>query len=193
MNRGKTIAFFDNSNIFKGSQRAGWRIDAKLLMKHLEKGGDVWQSFFFAAISDPPRFSQTNFYRILKQDLHFEMVVLPLGQRTQHCKACNDKRILFTEKGIDVALATKLLILAHNRAFETALLLSGDKDYLETVKAVKGLGLRVEIISWRESLSRDLGTESSAPIVYFDDLKSEIELKAAPDTDLDSLMASEAT
>jgi len=46
-----------------------------------------------------------------------------------------------------------LLILATDRAFETAILVSGDKDYLETVKAVKNLGMRIEIVSWRASLS----------------------------------------
>ena len=80
------------------------------------------------------------------------------------------------EKGVDVALATKLLMLAHNGAFDTAILLSGDKDYLETVMAVKAQGLRVEIVSWRNSLSNDLAAESSKDVVYLDDLRDQIEL-----------------
>ncbi len=190
MERGKTILFIDNSNIFKGSLNAGWRVDAKTLIKKLEENGRIWQTFFFAAVSDPPRMSQTNFYKMLKQDLRFEMVILPLGRKTTHCRKCGDSRTIATEKGVDVALATQLLIMAHNRAFETAIVLSGDKDYLETVKAVKNLGLRVEIVSWRNSLSPDLGGESSAPVIYLDDLRPEIELKFL-EPEVESLMSVE--
>ena len=52
--RGKTIMFVDNSNIFHGSRQAGWRIDAKKLHTKLEADGPIWQTFFFAAVSDPP-------------------------------------------------------------------------------------------------------------------------------------------
>jgi uncharacterized LabA/DUF88 family protein len=187
MNRRKTIVFIDNSNIFQGSQSAGWRIYYKALIGKLEENGEIWQTFFFAAVKDPPRMSQTNFYNILKNDLKFEMTVLPLGRKTVHCRKCGFSESVSTEKGVDVALATKLLILAHNHAFETAIVLSGDKDYLETVKAVKGLGLRVEIVSWHNCLSPDLGAESSSPVIYLDDLRSEIELKI-PEPEVDVLM-----
>ena len=176
--RGKTIMFIDNSNIFHGSRQAGWRIDAKKLHANLEADGPIWQTFFFAAVSDPPRYNQTGFYKMLKNDLHYEMTVFPLGNKTVRCHKCGDTRRSYSEKGIDVALATKLLVLANNRAFETALLVSGDKDYLETVKAVKALGLRVEVVSWKRSLSGDLGQESSRNVIFLDDLKAEIEKPA---------------
>jgi uncharacterized LabA/DUF88 family protein len=188
--RGKTIMFVDNSNIFHGSQQAGWRIDAKKLHAKIETEGPIWQTFFFAAVSDPPRYNQTSFYKILKNDLHYEMTVLPLGSKTVRCVTCGDRRRSFTEKGIDVALATKLLVLANNRAFETAILVSGDKDYLETIKAVKSLGMRVEVVSWKQSLSQDLGRESSRSPVLLDDLRAEIE-KAAPDVEVERLMTPE--
>jgi len=54
--RGKTIVYFDNSNIFHGQRDAGWRIDAGKLQTHLEKAGEIWQVYFFAAVSDPPRY-----------------------------------------------------------------------------------------------------------------------------------------
>ena len=187
MDRGRTILFVDNSNIFKGSQNAGWRIDAKKMLKKLEEAGKIWQTFFFAAVSDPPRYQQTNFYRMLKQDLHFEMTVLPLGKRTVNCGKCGDRRTVFTEKGIDVALATKLLILGTNRAFDTAIVLSGDKDYLETVKEVKSKGLRVEICGWRGGLSHELADESSSPAIYLDDLRKDIELRQPLEPDVERL------
>lgn len=184
--RGKTIMFIDNSNIFHGSRLAGWRIDIKKLHAKLEADGPIWQTFFFAAVSDPPRYNQTGFYKMLKNDLHYETTVFPLGNKTIRCKKCGDKRHSYTEKGIDVALATTMLVLANNRAFETAILMSGDKDYLETVKAVKQLGMRVEIVSWKNSLSQELGKESSRNVILLDDLKADIE-KAA-DAEIEKLI-----
>jgi hypothetical protein len=52
--RGKTIVYFDNSNIFHGQRMAGWRIDPKKLHARLERDGPIWQVYFFAAVSDPP-------------------------------------------------------------------------------------------------------------------------------------------
>jgi uncharacterized LabA/DUF88 family protein len=128
---------------------------------------------------------------MVKNELHFETILLPLGVKTVYCKKCGDKRQTPTEKGVDVAIATKLLILAHNRAFETAILLSGDKDYLETVKAVKSLGLRVEMVSWRNSLSSELASESSSGVVYLDDLRDKIELRQPIDTESEKLLGTE--
>jgi len=188
MNRGKTIMLVDNSNIFHGSLQVGWRIDAKKLHAKLEQAGPIWQTFFFAAVTDPPRYSQTNLYRMLKTELHYEIIVLPLGQKTVTCANCGNQRRSYAEKGIDVALSTKLLILGHNRAFETALLLSGDKDYLETIQAVKSMGLRVEIVSWRQSLSKAIGDESSANVVFLDDMRDEVSLTVAVDAESEKLL-----
>ena len=80
-----------------------------------------------------------------------------------------------TEKGVDVGLAIKMLTLGINRAYETAILVAGDRDYLETVQFLKGLGLRVEIIAWRKGLSSDLAAEASEPVTYLDDLRGKLE------------------
>jgi len=188
--RGKTIVYFDNSNIFHGQHDAGWRIDPAKLQAYLEKSGDIWQVYFFAAVSDPPRYSQTAFYRRLKDILHWETVIFPLGSKTIKCKKCNGRWRTSTEKGVDVAIATKMLTHAINRAFETAILVSGDKDYLETVRTVKNMGLRVEVVSYRKSLSQDLAAESSAPVVYLDDIRSQIELPT-PDREAEQFQPQE--
>ncbi len=174
--RGRTILYFDNSNIFRGQLDVRWRIDAQKLMAALQKDSDIWQTYFFAAVTDPPRFSQTGFYHMLKNNLHWETFLFPLGSKTLDCKKCGDKRRVSTEKGVDVAIATTMLKHAMNKAFDTAILVSGDKDYLETVRAVKSFGLRVEIVSFRHSLSKELGNESSCPVLYLDDIKKDIEL-----------------
>jgi uncharacterized LabA/DUF88 family protein len=187
MSRGKTIVFIDNSNVFLGSRNAGWRIDAKKLHAVLERGGPIWQTFFFASATDPPRFQQTNFYRFIKTEMRYEVMMYGLGTKTVRCPKCGDVRRVPVEKGLDVGLATKLLTLANARAFDTALLVAADKDYLETVRAVKQLGLRVEIIAWRGTISSELENESSAPLLFFNDVRADIEMTTAPDTEAEAL------
>jgi uncharacterized LabA/DUF88 family protein len=191
MPRGRTIVFVDNSNVFHGQLDAGWRIDAKKLHAHLEREGELWQTFFFASVTDPPRYQQTAFYRFIKNDMRYEVLLFKLGQKTVRCRNCNNARRVPVEKGVDVALATKLLTLANNRAFDTAILVAADRDYLETVRAVKGNGLRVEIVAWRGTISPEMEAESSRPVVYFNDIRGDIELTLPPDPEADALTAGE--
>jgi uncharacterized LabA/DUF88 family protein len=53
------------------------------------------------------------------------------------------------EKGIDVAIAVESLTLAYENAYDTALLVSGDGDYVELVEALKRKGKRVECAMFR--------------------------------------------
>lgn len=191
MPRGRTILFIDNSNVFHGQLAVGWRIDARKLHDYLERDGEVWQTFFFASVTDPPRYQQTHFYRFIKNEMRYEVVLFRLGQKTVHCRNCNSSRRVPVEKGVDVALATRLLTLANNRAFDTAVLVAADRDYLETVRAVKNNGLRVEIVAWRGTISPEMEAESSRSVIYFDDVRSEIELTAPPDSVADQLTSGE--
>ena len=61
-----------------------------------------------------------------------------------------------------------------SQAMETAILVAGDRDYLETVETVKGFGIRVEVIAWRRATSQELALESSEEVIYFDNLRKEV-------------------
>jgi uncharacterized LabA/DUF88 family protein len=191
MPRGKTIAFIDNSNVFMGQLSAGWRIDVDKLKSVLERDGEIWQTFFFASVTNPPRYQQTNFYRFIKNHMRFEVSLYKLGRKTTRCRNCNRSWTVPVEKGVDVGLATKLLSLASHRAFETALLIAADRDYLETVQAVKNMGMRVEIIAWRGTISPQMENESSAPVLFFDDMRYDIELTTEPDREAEELSSGE--
>lgn len=175
LGRGRTVCFIDNSNIFHGQQSAGWRIEWQRFVQHFEQHDQIWQTYFFASVQDPPRAAQEGFYKYLKEQLRWEVVLYSLGTKTVTCNNCGHSEMIATEKGADVGVATKMLMLGMNKAYDTALLVSGDRDYLETVKFIKNLGLRIEVIAWRSGLSNELAAESSAPIVYLDDIKSQIE------------------
>src|SRR5437588_448564 len=75
VSRGRTIVFIDNANIFHGQLNAGWRIDFKKLHTLLAGDGEIWQAFVFASVMDPPRYEQTAFYRFLKRDMRYEVML----------------------------------------------------------------------------------------------------------------------
>jgi len=188
MNGCRKIMFVDNSNCFHGQKDAGWRIDYKKLHAFLEKEGKIWQTFFFASVTNPPQYQQTKFYKFIKNIMRYEVKLFELGRKTVICRKCRNRRTVPVEKGVDVALATKLLTLANNRAFDTAILVAADKDYLDTVRAVKSNGLRVEILAWKGTISAEMESESSSSVVYLNDIRKQIEYTERPDEEADKLM-----
>jgi uncharacterized LabA/DUF88 family protein len=173
--RGKTICFIDDQNIFHGQRDNGWKIDWQKFIDFLSKGEEeVWQVYYFGGEKEDQSEGEANYFQYLKEKLHWEVFTYPLGKRTVTCASCRNTHTLLAEKGVDVGLAIKMLTLGINKAYETAILVSGDRDYLETVQFIKGLGLRVEVVSWKDGLSDALAAESSAQVIYLDDLEKQI-------------------
>ena len=62
-----------------------------------------------------------------------------------------------TEKRVDTRLVAELIQYAANGAFDAAVLISGDDDFVPAVEAVNALGKRVWVATWSaEELSSDL-------------------------------------
>lgn len=57
------------------------------------------------------------------------------------------------EKGVDVFLAVDLVTLGYASAYETAIILGGDEDYLNAIDAVQRLGKHVEVVGFVSSTS----------------------------------------
>jgi uncharacterized LabA/DUF88 family protein len=82
----------------------------------------------------------------------------------------------FIEKGTDVKLATDLLSLAFHGAFDIAVLVSGDSDFVEVVEEVQRLGRIVENAVFRANSSESL-RESCDRFTYLDDYLEEFQLE----------------
>ena len=173
--RGRTICFIDNSYIFRGSYKHQWRVDFRKLTEVLSRAGAIWQTYFFASEEDPPNSDQTNLYKYLKLALHFEVCLYPLRKRQMRCNACGNEWSSYSEKAAAIGMASELVSLAYNNAFDTAILVTGDSDFLEPIKTVKSLGKRLELAAWRDSIAQDLEMEASIDIFYLDEHRDELE------------------
>lgn len=60
------------------------------------------------------------------------------------------------QKEVDVALATAVMSGAMKDAYDTAVIISGDRDFIPAIEYVRTLGKRVEIISYDCALSTQM-------------------------------------
>ena len=87
------------------------------------------RAFYYASsVSDEPEWTET---RLQMRDQGFEPRLF--------------KRVHGRSKAVDLALATDVLTLAGERAYEVAVIFAGDGDYVPVVEAVKRLGRHVVV------------------------------------------------
>lgn len=70
------------------------------------------------------------------------------GADLEACSSCGAPLAHSPEKGVDAALVTDLLSLAWQRAYDVAVLVSGDADYVPAVEYVQSQGLKVINAAW---------------------------------------------
>jgi hypothetical protein len=73
------------------------------------------------------------------------------------CPACGAESEYTTEKRVDTRLVADLIHYAANNAYDAAVLVSGDDDFVPAVEAVNALGKQVWVATWSaDELSKDL-------------------------------------
>jgi len=58
--------------------------------------------------------------------------------------------VTYVEKGVDIDLATDMLRLAYNNAYDTAIIVTGDGDFVSAVTGVKDMGKHVENANFKD-------------------------------------------
>jgi len=81
------------------------------------------------------------------------------------------------EKKIDIQIAIDMVSLGYENAYDTAVLVSGDGDFVPVVKKIRELGKKVELWAFRYSLANALKEELElGNIYYLDDILSKIKM-----------------
>jgi hypothetical protein len=81
----------------------------------------------------------------------------PRVRRSGRCFTCGTEYEYTTEKRVDTRLVADLIHYAANGAYDAAVLVSGDDDFVPAVEAVNALGKQVWVATWSaEELSKDL-------------------------------------
>src|SRR6266571_3314692 len=148
----KVAIFVDGSYLFHmfGRVAVKARIDYFKLARELAAGRELVKSFYYAAVTVPPKETQVRFHYALTS-LGFKVVTIPLKTRGE----------FFLEKGVDVALTVDMLSMAFSNVYDVAVLVSGDGDFARAVLEVGKLEKKVEIAAFEESVASELRTAAS--------------------------------
>lgn len=144
----KSIAvFIDGSNLYNGMREnlSSTRFHLKELVEQLIGKRPLMRVYYYNApltndYESDLREGQQRFFESLSR---IPYVTVRLGRLHRR----QDGSLV--EKGIDVALAVESLSLAFNDTYDTALIVSGDGDYIELVEAIKRHGKHVESAMFR--------------------------------------------
>ena len=179
MGSGKTILYIDNSNIFRGCKRSGWRPSYRKIRDFLDAThGPLGEIHFFASEQEIPREKQSRFYASLKEELGFTLHTFRLAHRKVTCPGCGHEEWIPAEKGVDVGLITQLFHDLHHDSFETALVMSSDRDYLDAIMQIVDAGRQVKIVAWRWTLPPDaiqFCQRNNIGLVYLEDFREQLE------------------
>ena len=128
-----------------------------------------------------------DFFNMLKEEFHYETELFTINFRGRRLrKKDRDPSDDFEpkEKCVDIALATGILYYAAiPRAYDIAIAVVGDRDYLPVLQNVRRLGKRVAIISVKDSCAPDYSDPldrarvKDTDIIWLNDIIAKIELK----------------
>jgi hypothetical protein len=158
---------------------------------------DIVRSHLFASIpvnADPLDAAlvsrQQDFFDMLKEEYHYEVELFPIDFRGRRIRPQDrDPSDSFSpqEKCVDIALASVMLYLAAiPQAYDIAVVVLGDRDYLPVLQHVRRLGKRVAIVSGKGACPPEFSDPLDAArvkdvdIVWLDDHLAELELRYEP-------------
>jgi uncharacterized LabA/DUF88 family protein len=152
MNERVTI-FVDGSNLYHSLQTEFGRVrlDFIKLATALCQDRTLVRTYYYNAVvrreDGEERYrNQQRFFESLRQLPYFDLRLGRLERRGN----------TVVEKGIDVQIAIDMLRFAYTNSYDTAILVSGDADYVPAVEAVKEAGKHVELACLRSARSHHL-------------------------------------
>lgn len=148
-NRERVMVFIDGPNLFWALRRLNSKVDFYKLVEILVGERFLVRPYYYSSISVPPNPNQVRFHQALTYE-GFTVIVKSLKSRQSGAET------VFVAKGVDVALATDILVSAFRDLCDTVILISGDEDYVSVIDEVKRLGKKVEVAAFDFALSPSL-------------------------------------
>ena len=164
----RIIIFIDNSNIFQGFRKYNIKADYEKLKNIITGDRKLHGIFLYEGVVYPISSGKKRWYEELNKRSGYVI------------KASFDKIISSgaIEKKVDIKIAIDIVSLAYENAYDTAVLVSGDGDFVPAVEKVKELNKSMEVWSFRYSLANALKEElGKENIHYFDDILGKIEIQ----------------
>ena len=145
--------FIDGSNFYYSTAKKGRKIDFKKLIIELTGNRKLVNAFYYVAPLDfktnPKKYwKHQKFLNILKMIPKFNVVLCNLRKIKNE-----DGKFEFVVKGDDIQLAHDLLMYAVKDLYDTAIIVSGDEDFVPIIKTVQEMEKKVGNAFFKESSS----------------------------------------
>lgn len=143
----RVVILIDGSNVFHGAKSVhkDFLVDFNKLVELLLRNRKLIRPYVFTAHPEPLAHKKKLFFDMLRS--------CGITVKSRPLRQVKGKQF---EKGVDVALVTEMFKLALRNVYDVLVLVSGDGDYSEAVATLKDLGIRVEVASFKNSLSEEL-------------------------------------
>jgi len=157
MNDERLMIFIDGSNIFHGLRYLNIKIDYGRLVEFLRENRRVIRTYYYTAVpQDKDVKKGTPEWESLVRQKRFLDELSLSGIKVKVARLRKLPSGEFLEKEVDIMLATDMLSLAFQNAYDTAILVSGDSDFLYTVEEIQRIGKRVENATFKKTSSYQL-------------------------------------
>lgn len=145
-------------------------------------GGPIQQCFYLNAVQDPPTDAQIAFHNWLKsappRGPKFRVQLYPLKEQGVTCPSCGHGHVRQVQKGVDVGIATLLVKLAAQDAFDRVILATGDGDFEDAISFIKDMHKQVWLLGSANNLSPDLQSYADE-VIWLEDLGEVIDKQVA--------------
>jgi NYN domain-containing protein len=160
----KICIFFDGQNFYRSLQRydEALRVDYDRLATWITQqvGGPAAMfggAYYYVGVSAGAPPLVEGFLKGLELRPGYFVKRDPRVRRAGRCPACGAEYEYTAEKRVDTRLVADLIHYAANGAYDAAVLVSGDDDFVPAVEAVNALGKQVWVATWSpDELSTDL-------------------------------------
>jgi len=160
----KICIFFDGQNFYRSLQRYddSLRVDYDRLATWITHavGGPTAMfggAYYYVGVSADAPVVVEGFLKGLELRPGYFVKRDRRVRRSVRCPACGAENEYTTEKRVDTRLVADLIHYAANGAYDAAVLVSGDDDFVPAVEAVNALGKQVWVATWSaDELSTDL-------------------------------------
>lgn len=157
----KVMIFIDGKNFYSGWKNAGGhKIDFNLMADWLMKkvgGTRVAGVHYYTGVEDEENElpeTQGNldrFLSFLQSQRGFQVHKFRRKQYRLECARCQNEIKFTKEKEVDTSMVADMVRMAALSAYDIAILLSGDADYIPAIESVSTLGKESWIASWNGS------------------------------------------
>lgn len=137
MNKERVIILIDGSNFYYSTAKLGKKIDFQKLINELANERTLINAYYYVAPLDiqanaEKYWSHQRFLNKLRKIHKFKVILCALKKiKTK------EGSFVYVVKGDDVKMSNTLLMGAVENQYDTAIIITGDEDFVDTIKIVK--------------------------------------------------------